>query len=486
MVEIPSNKRCLPDKTRVAVIGAGPAGMTAAYELSKAGHEVDLYEASSGVGGLAKSIELWDQIVDIGPHRFFSSDARVNRLWLEVVGSDYQMVDRLTRIFYGNKFFYYPLKPLDALSKLGVFEALRCGLSYSREKLATTTDNGSFENWVVRAFGRRLFEIFFKTYSEKLWGIRCDELDADFAAQRIKKLSLYEAVKNAFLSSRRTKHKTLVDRFAYPVEGTGMVYERMAAAVRAKGHNVFLDSPIERVVVRDGQVRGLELPGGNFVPYSNVISTMPLPLMVSGLEEAPAGIKEKAARLRFRNTILVYLHVNGGGLFPDNWLYVHSSDLRTGRVTNFRNWLPSINRGKSTTILALEYWCFSDDDVWSWDDSRLVEMASREMRQTGLLGEAEVLAGQVYRIPRCYPIYERGYRENLKPVEDYLTGIHGLHVIGRYGSFKYNNQDHSILMGILAARNIAQGEANDLWGVNTDYEDYQEASIITEDGLVPQ
>ena len=473
-----------PDKTRVAVIGAGPAGMTAAYELAKAGLDIDLYEASSSVGGLARSKELWGQTVDIGPHRFFSQDARVNRLWLEVVGSDYRMVDRLTRIFYNNRFFYYPLKPFDALAKLGVFEALRCGLSYGREKLAPTPNDGSFENWVVRAFGRRLFEIFFKTYSEKLWGIGCHDLDADFAAQRIKKLSLYEAVKNAFLAGGQTKHKTLVDRFAYPVEGTGMVYERMASYVRSKGQNVLLDTPVERVVVRDGQVEGLVLPGNTLVPYRHVVSTMPLTSMVARLEQAPEHVKEKASRLRFRNTILVYLHVDGDRLFPDNWLYVHSTDLKMGRVTNFRNWLPAINRGKKTTILSLEYWCFREDEMWNWDEARLIELASREMRRTGLVGSAKVLAGHVYRIPRCYPVYERGYRENLRQVEQYLSGIRGLHVIGRYGAFKYNNQDHSILMGLLAARNIVQGEANDLWGVNTDYEDYQEAAVITEEGLV--
>lgn len=467
----------------VAVIGAGPAGMTAAYSLAKKGCYVDVYEASPSVGGLAKTIELWNQKVDLGPHRFFSSDTRVNSLWLEVVGQDYDMVDRLTRIYYKRKFYYYPLKPFDALCNLGVLEAANCIASYAKQRLFPKPQDGSFEDWVTDRFGRRLFEIFFKTYSEKLWGISCKELDADFAAQRIKKLSLSEAIKNAFAGGKNNTHKTLVDQFAYPFGGTGMVYERMAAFVQKHSGKVHLRAPVQRVLTENGKVKGIELPDGVAREYDSVVSSMPLTVMVKRLPEVPAHIKAAAESLRFRNTILVYLNIDAERLFPDQWLYVHSPELKTGRITNFRNWLPTLYGKEKTTILAMEYWCYDEDEMWQWDDARLIAMGKEEIRRTGLIGEAKILDGYVYRIPRCYPVYRRGYKEKLKPIEEYLSAIEGLWVIGRYGAFKYNNQDHSILMGLLAAENIADGAKHNLWEINTDYETYQEASVITKTGL---
>ncbi len=470
---------------RVGIIGAGAAGLSAAYELTKGGARVDVYEASGAVGGLARTFELWGQKVDLGPHRFFSTDRRVNQLWLEVVGRDYAMVDRLTRVFYRNKFFHYPLRPLDALSNLGPIEAARCTASYAREKVFPS--NGapadSFEGWVVNRFGRRLFEIFFKTYSEKLWGIPCDQLDSDFAAQRIKKLSLYEAIKNAFSFGGGNTHKTLVDRFAYPFEGTGYVYDRMAAAVRDGGGRVLLNQPVAGVQVENGYATGIALRDGTVEGYDHVISTMPLTSMVKSLSGAPQAVHDAADALRFRNTTLVYLNVDGTELFPDNWLYIHSPELAFGRVTNFRNWVPTLHRGASSSILALEYWSYDHDPLWHEADGSLIARASDEIRKTGLIGDARILGGHAEKIRRCYPVSARGYRERLDTVVRYLGGIRNLTPIGRYGSFKYNNQDHSLLMGLMAAENILAGVGNDLWSVNTDYEVYQEAAVITETGL---
>ncbi|MDX2270015.1 MAG: FAD-dependent oxidoreductase [Bryobacter sp.] len=470
----------------VAIIGAGPAGLTAAYELAKQGIRVDVYEAAPEVGGMSKTIELWGQLVDIGPHRFFSTDARVNRLWLEVAGQDYEMVDRQTRILYKKNFFQYPITALDALRKLGVFEAARCVISYGLQLLAPAKEAKTFEDWVVKAFGRRLFEIFFKSYSEKLWGIGCDELDADFAAQRIKKFSLGEAMKVALGLSGKRKHKTLADRFAYPKEGTGMIYRRIEQYLRDQGHGVHLSTPVARVVVEKGAVRGLELVAdGRFIPYDNVVSTMPMTTVLRALPEVPAEVRAHAEKLKFRNTILVYLHVAADGLFPDNWLYIHSPELKTGRITNFRNWAASINRGQTNSILALEFWANDDEPLWQASDAELEELARREIAATGLAKAADVREAMVYHVRRSYPVYSAGYKEHLKPVEQYLSTIQGFQAIGRYGAFKYNNQDHSILMGLLAADNILQGRsANDLWSVNTDYETYQEATRITETGLV--
>lgn len=471
----------------VAVIGAGPAGITAAYQLAKAGVSVALLEAAPAVGGMSRTIDLWGQKVDLGPHRFFSSDARVNELWLEVVGRDYAMVERLTRIYYGGKFFDYPLKAGNAFTTLGPVEMLRCFTSYARTRMGgqEPSENASFEEWVVSRFGRRLFEIFFKTYSEKLWGIPCTELDADFAAQRIKKLSLLEAAKNA-LGIGGAKHKTLVDRFAYPVGGTGMVYERMEQRIRELGGDVRLSTPVRRVLHDDKRVVvGVELGDDTVLRAGHVISTMPMTHMVRSLGDVPAHVQEANAKLTFRNTILVYLEVEGKDLFPDQWLYVHSPDLLMGRVTNFRNWVPQILGTSENTILALEYWANDDDAIWREDEETLVRRATLEIGRTGLTKGAKVTRGKVVRVPRCYPVYRRGYREPLQVVVDHLKQYQGLTPIGRYGAFKYNNQDHSILMGMMAAERIAKSADVDLWGVNTDYETYQEAAIITETGLQP-
>jgi protoporphyrinogen oxidase len=472
---------------RVGIIGAGPAGATAGYELAKRGAHVDLYEASDTIGGLSRSIRLWNQIVDLGPHRFFSNDARVNRLWLEVVGNDYQMVDRTTRIYYGGKFFNYPLQGGNALRNMGLVNAVRCTLSYFWQQLpglrGNQDSNDTFENWVVRRFGRRLFEMFFKSYSEKLWGISCQDLDADFAAQRIKKFSLGEAIKSV-LAGGAKKHKTLVDKFAYPLQGTGMVYERMAHCIRTYGGQVLLRTPVRRVIVENGRANGLELQDGSIERYDHVISTMPMTLMVKGLPDVPAHVQEAVDSLRFRNTLVVFLRVAAKDLFPDQWLYIHSPDLKTGRLTNFRNWVPELYGDSEETILALEYWCYDEDSQWQASSESLIELASREIRATGLIGDAKIIEGEVSRIRRCYPVYAKGYKQTLEPIVDYLKSIDALHVIGRYGAFKYNNQDHSILMGQLAAENILATAKNDLWSVNTDYESYQESATITETGLV--
>ncbi len=471
---------------KVCVIGAGPAGLTAAYQLAKSGVEIELFEASAEVGGMSRSMQMWGQTVDLGPHRFFSSDARVNRLWLEVVQGDYVMVDRLTRIFYDGRFFQYPLEPFNALKNLGPTRAAACILSYLRARLSkkdSSQQPETFESWVVNRFGRRLYETFFKSYSEKLWGISCQELDADFAAQRIKKLSLGEVIKNACRIGRK-QHRTLVDRFAYPTGGTGVVYERMAEGIDAVGE-VHLQRPVKRVITKDGQARAVELVDGRVYECDHVVSTMPLTLLVKGLDDTPAEVLEATRKLTFRNTIVVYLHVDATELFPDQWVYVHSPNLKLGRITNFRNWAPQLYGDSDKSIVALEYWCNDGDETWQAADEQLVELGSRELRATGLIGDAPIIDGAVVRVPKCYPVYKSGYRDHLAVVTEYLNTIERLTPIGRYGAFKYNNQDHSILMGLLAADQILHQKDGDLWSINTDYESYQEAAVIGETGLEP-
>jgi protoporphyrinogen oxidase len=459
---------------KIGIIGGGPAGITAAYLLSKKNIQVDLYEAGPQVGGLSKSIDLWNQKVDLGPHRFFSNDQRVNDLWLEIAGSDYGIVNRTTRIYYNNQFYYYPLRPFNVLANLGLIEAGICIASYIKSKIIPIKQDGSFEAWVSSRFGKRLFEKFFKTYTEKLWGIKCKDLDADFAGQRIKKLSLFEVIKTILTGNTNNKHKTLLDQFSYPKGGTGMIYDRMADYIKNKENQIFLNTPINKVLQENNVATGLELMNGQIKKYDHIISTMPLSLMVSRLPDIPIGIKQAAENLKFRNTILVYLNINSEDLFKDNWLYIHSKELKTGRVTNFRNWVPELYGKEKTTILAMEFWCFAEDDFWTMKEEELIEIAKSEIKKTGLIKDAEVLDAHVYKIPRCYPLYSKGYMEKLKHVQQHLKSIKNLSVIGRYGSFKYNNQDHSILMAILAIENILDNKKHDLWEINTDYESYQE------------
>ena len=469
---------------RIAVIGAGPAGLTAAYQLAKAGQTVVVFEAGKSVGGMARSFDLWGQRVDLGPHRFFSKDPRVNSLWLEVIGRDYRMVERQTRILYGDRLYEYPLRAGNVLANMGPVEAAACLLSYGAARIApppATGPDATFEDWVVSRFGRRLFEMFFKSYSEKLWGLSCKELNADFAAQRIKSFSLAQALLSAIGLSRQ-KHRTLADVFAYPLNGNGEVYERMARAVTELGGDVRLNTPVKRVIVKDKAACGVELSDGSSLAFDHVISTMPLTTMVKGLSDIPEAVTAATNALTYRNTIIVYLRVSRPDSFSDQWLYVHSPRLLTGRITHFGNWVPEIRRQQPGAILALEYWCNNEDAIWSEDEATLVARARREMAETGLVTDQEILEGSVVRIPRCYPVYSRDYKSHLAPVVAFLREHRNLWPIGRYGSFKYNNQDHSILMGLLTAEAILGHAEHDLWNVNAD-DEYQESSVITAEGL---
>jgi protoporphyrinogen oxidase len=467
---------------RVAVIGAGPAGLTAAFQLQQAGMSVDLFEASASVGGMAGSMTLWGHCVDFGPHRFFSRDEKINRFWHRFAGTGCVTVSRVTRIFYRGKFFDYPLRPGNVLANLGLGDAVRCVASYLRERLSPSTPKeaaGSFEAWVVTRFGRRLYEMFFKSYSEKLWGIRCTELDADFAAQRIRGFSFAKSV--LAMAGLGGKPRTLTDRFPYPPGGSGEVYERMASGFVALGGRLHLSTPVAGVLPGRGRVEGVVLADGRTERFDHVVSTMPLTLLVKqlagGESEAAHALAGPLQGLRFRNTILVYLKVEATGLFPDQWIYVHAPELAVGRVTNFSNWAPQAAEAAGSTVLSLEYWCYDDDPIWREDSESLIARAKAELRALGIVGGAPVNLGHVVRVPRCYPVYARGYAGLLDPVVAYLRGFSNLWPIGRYGAFKYNNQDHSILMGLLAAENIAGGATHDLWRVNTDYDEYQEGAV---------
>lgn len=467
-------------KGKTIIIGAGPAGVSCGYELSKKNIDVEVFEASPYIGGMSRSFDLWDQRVDLGPHRFFSKQKEINDFFTELIKDDFTLVNRQTRIYYRQRFFEYPLKLGNVLKNLPMATIVKILWYYGVQRIRPIKDPKNFEEWVTNRFGKKLFEIFFKHYTEKLWGIPCTQIDADWAAQRIKTLTLIGAVKSAVFGNKGNKHKTLVDQFAFPKNGTGTLYERGVEEIQNNGGKVHLQKPIKRVLLEEGnkKVKGIELIDGTIMEAENVVSTMPITNLIKGFDNVPKEVTDALDTLYFRNTILVYLEIDRDNLFTDNWLYIHSPDVKHGRITNFQNWCESMNKGKKTTILCMEFWCFENEEIWNGDEQKVIDMAKDEVYKINLIPkESKVLNTHVVKVPKCYPVYETGYQKNMNLVIDYLKGIEGLYPIGRYGAFKYNNQDHSILMGLLAADKI-QGQSDvDLWQINTDTE-YQEEGKI--------
>ncbi|WP_318343167.1 FAD-dependent oxidoreductase [Flagellimonas baculiformis] len=462
---------------KIIIIGAGPAGLTAAYQLSKNENtKVLVYEASDSVGGLSKSIKMWGQTVDLGPHRFFSKNNRINRLFHELIKGEHTIVNRKTRIYYKLHFFDYPLRFFNVLANVSLISIIKVVYYYCYQKIFPIKDTSTFENWIISRFGKELYGMFFKNYTEKLWGIPCSRIDSDWAAQRIKKLTLLQAIKHSIFKDRSQTHKTLVDQFMYPKGGTGNLYVNAVTLIKQNKGEVHLNKGVRKILLdeQEGKAVGVELNSGERIMADYVVSTMPLTLMVNGLPNVPSEVKNAVDALYFRNTILVYLEIDRSDLFDDNWLYIHSNDVLHGRITNFRNWCPTLNSGKKSTILCLEYWCFENDDIWMSEDKKLIDTAFEEVRKIKLVTNDDLcLNGKVIKIPRSYPVYETGYMNKVNLIKNHLNNIENLDVIGRYGAFKYNNQDHSILMGLMVADKI-MGEPNiNLWDVNSD-DEYQE------------
>ena len=469
---------------KIAIIGAGPAGLSAAYILTKDGYAVDVYEKENQVGGICKTIKMWGYLVDFGPHRFFCKEKKINQLWLEVVKKDYKMINRLTRILYRGKFFNYPLKPFNALFSLGISESVRAVLSYVKERISPSKSSPTWESWMTGKFGKRLYEIFFKGYSEKLWGIKMSEFSEDWASQRVKKFSLMSAILSSIIPKKQEKHHTLTDQFAYPLKGTGMVYERMADFVKRKGGNVYLNQKIDKVIVKNKKTWGIEIKNSR-KKYDHVISCMPITSLVKNIDDSPKNVKKAASKLTYRNNVFVYFKIKNANVFPDQWIYINAKENDICRVTNFRNWAPTLYGKNDYTVLTAEYFCSAEDRVWKNDDKTNISLARRDIVKTKIVKPKEIVDAKVIKMSKSYPVYKIGYKKHLFKISEYLDSISGLHAIGRYGSFKYNNQDHSILMGMKAAEIISGSIKHNLWKINTDYE-YQEKATITETGLVSE
>ena len=461
-------------------MGAGPAGLTAAFELLKHDAGVTVLEKDPAqVGGLARTAQYKGYRFDIGGHRFFSKNQEVEDVWTEILGSEMLTRGRLSRIYYRGRFFAYPIKAANALWNLGPLEAARCLASYAWARVRLIKNPRSLEDWVRNQFGWRLYSIFFKTYTEKVWGISTKELSADWAAQRIKSLDLWLVIRNAVLPRRGPRQRgeivtTLIDKFRYPRLGPGQMWERVAEICAAKGHPVKLGRSIVRIDHADGLVRRVvtQTASGEVEEHagSEFISSIPIRELIAKLEPpAPEPVRKTAASLSYRDFISIALMVDRPDLFPDNWIYVHDPSVKVGRVQNFKNWSPSMVPDQTKTCLGLEYFCFEGDGLWNMEDSALIELARSEVAQLGICSADEVFDGVVGRQPKAYPVYDDTYQSKVQVVRDHLQAhLTNLHLIGRNGMHKYNNQDHSMVTALIVARNIAGGTPLDPWKVNAD------------------
>jgi len=482
----------------VAIIGAGPAGLTAGYLLTKAGKSVAIIEKDrTYVGGISRTVEHDGYRFDIGGHRFFSKSQAVVDLWNEILPDDFIQRPRMSRIYYEGKFYSYPLRAFEALRNLGLWRSAMCMLSYLKSRISPIREVRSFEDWTTNQFGHKLYSIFFKTYTEKVWGMPCDEMSADWAAQRIKGLSLWGAVTDGLKRSlglnKRPNDgqavKTLLESFRYPRLGPGMMWDAARDKILASGKGRVLMGHGLKQLSSDGQggwrMSATGPDGEVVIEAAHAISSAPMRELAARLHPLPETALE-ASRLRYRDFLTVALMIRSEDLFPDNWIYIHDSKVKVGRVQNFRSWSPEMVPDENVACVGLEYFCFEGDGLWSMDDDGLIELAKREMEILGLVSPDKVFGGAVVRQEKAYPVYDEDYAANVDALRRELEQRHpSLHLVGRNGMHRYNNQDHAMMTAMLSVENILTGErAYDTWCVNEDAE-YHEAGDEGEQGRLP-
>jgi protoporphyrinogen oxidase len=463
------------DAREVVVIGAGPAGLTAALELGKRGAVCTVLEADDVVGGISRTVERDGWRFDLGGHRFFTKVQEVEDLWHEILPDDFIQRPRMSRIFYDGKFIDYPLRVMNVLKSVGPVQAVLCVLSYLWARIRPPKDQTNFEGWTVARFGWRLYRMFFKTYTEKVWGVDATEIQADWAAQRIKNLSMLNAVWRAIFPGKGKKDiTTLIDEFEYPRLGPGQMWETCHALVEKAGSTVVFDAPVAKVHLADGRAVEVVTADGTAYPCSAVISSMPINELVLAMDPpAPEPVLRAARDLKHRDHLTVALVVPEEFSFPDNWIYVHDPKATLGRVQNFGSWSPEMVK-EGRTCLGLEYFVFEGDDVWTRADEDLIELGKREMATLGLIDPTKVEAGYVVRMPKAYPTYDEDYAANVDVLRRWLEAeAPNVHPVGRNGMHRYNNQDHSMVTALRTVDNLF-GEHHDVWSINVEEEYHEE------------
>ena len=466
----------------ILIIGAGPAGLTASVEALRNGLHVKVLESSSVVGGISQTVLIDGWRFDLGGHRFFTKVSRVEEFWKSILPeSDFLKRPRQSRIFYKGKFFDYPLKPINALAGLGIIETFRCISSYIFAQIIRNQDQSNFEGWVSKRFGWRLYSIFFKTYTEKVWGIPANVLSSAWAAQRIKNLSLLGAVLNAFGFNTPKKEiiTTLIDTFDYPRLGPGMMWESAAEVTKGLGGQLYFEEyPIE-VYRADSRI----CVKTNFqeIMVDHVISSMPLSELACLLKCDNQAVISASQQLKYRDFLTVGLVVEGENHFTDNWIYIHSPEVKVGRIQNFRSWSPDLVK-PGYTFLGLEYFVNRDDEYWAASDEKLIELAKDEIVKLGLVEASDLKNGYVVRVPKAYPVYDEDYLISIETIANWLDdNWPEIIPVGRNGMHRYNNQDHSMLTAMLAIDNIRGISKQNLWTVNVDEKYHEEVS--NEDNL---
>lgn len=472
----------------VAIIGAGPAGLTAAYLLTKAGYSVCVIEKDERyVGGISRTVEHEGYRFDIGGHRFFSKSQAVVDLWNEILPDDFIQRPRMSRIYYEGKFYSYPLRAFEALRNLGIWRSTTCMASFAKAKLFPRREVKSFEDWTTNQFGQKLFSIFFKTYTEKVWGMPCNEMSADWAAQRIKGLSLWGAVvdglKRSLGLNKRPNDgmqtKTLLESFRYPRLGPGMMWDAARDHVIASGRGeVLMGHALKQLSQAAGgqwRVSASHAGGERVIRAAHVISSAPMRELASRIHPLPVSMAD-AMELKYRDFLTVALKIRSKDLFPDNWIYIHDSKVQVGRIQNFRSWSPEMVPQEDVACVGLEYFCFEGDGLWSQSDDELIALATREMEILGLVSADQVIGGAVVRQEKAYPVYDESYAAHVAAMRDDLEArFPTLHMVGRNGMHRYNNQDHAMMTAMLTVENIKAGaRIYDIWQVNEDAE-YHEA-----------
>jgi protoporphyrinogen oxidase len=463
-----------------AVLGAGPAGLTAAYVLALRGVPATVFEADGTVGGIAKTVEFNGFRFDLGGHRFFTKLKPIERLWEEMLGPELLTRPRMSRIYYQGNFFAYPLTAKDVVGRLGFVESARCALSYAWSRTKRRRDPETFEEWVTSRFGRRLYDEFFRSYTEKVWGIPGSEIRSEWAAQRIKNFSLFKAMLT-ILGVRGPHVTTLIDEFRYPRLGPGQMWDTCRARVEERGVPVFVNRPCVAVRHDGRQARSIVAQSnGTEEEYGvdGVLSSIPLSELIRVLEPAaPPAVLAAASKLRYRELVVVALITTELEPFPDNWIYLHDPGTRAGRVQNFGAWSDAMVQ-PGTSCLGVEYFCFQGDDIWKMPEEQAVALAKDELARIGLIDPAKVVDGVKVCVPKAYPMYDMHYREAVDVLRAYVQRFENLKTFGRNGLHRYNNQDHSMWTAILATLNLVEGGSYDVWSVNTEQEYLEEGTAV--------